>query len=170
MAKETNIRGVAKIEIGLPGDGVVGTSLTEFKGSVVALNSLSIDGGDASETTIATEGDDSYLTVGTGSTPATSTFKLLEVVGTDAVMILGGSYDGPSKTWSAPKLKPNKYLSVVITDLEGNQVVFPYAKVAGKHVGNITKSELLSLEIKITANTPVSAAGIEGSPLQVVHV
>lgn len=170
MSKESNIRGVAKIEIGLPGDGVLGTSLTEFDGKTVVLNSLSFDGGDSSETTISTEGDDSYLTVGTGSTPPTTTFKLLEVIGADAVMILGGSYDAPSKTWDAPKVKPNKYLSVVITDLEGNKVIFPYAKVSGKHVGNITKSELLSLEIKATANTPVSAAGVSGAPYQIVNV
>ena len=47
MSKDTNIRGVDKIEIGLPGDGILGASLTEFKGDVVVLNSLSIDGGDA---------------------------------------------------------------------------------------------------------------------------
>ena len=170
MAKETNIRGVGKIEIGLPGDGIVGASLTEFDGNVVVLNSLSIDGGDATETTIPTEGDDSYLTVGTGSTPPSTTFKLLEVTGVAAVMILGGTYDAPSKTWSSPTTKPDKYLSVVITDLEGNKVIFPYAKVSGKHVGNITKSELLSIEIKATANTPVAANGDIGAPMQVVHV
>jgi len=170
MSKETNIRGVGQIEMGIPGDGVLGASLTIFSGKTVVLNSLSIDGGDANETTIATEGDDNYKTVNTGSTPANATFKLLEVTGTEAVMILGGSYDAPSKTWDAPKTKPNKYLSVVITDLEGNKVIFPYAKVSGKHVGNVTKSELLSIEIKITANTPVSAAGAEGAPYQIVHV
>jgi len=170
MAKETNIRGVAKIEIGLPGDGVVGAALTEFLGNVVVLNSLNLDGGDASELTIATEGDDSYLTVDTGKAPTTATFKLLEVVGVDAVMLLGGSYDSPSKTWDAPNTSISKYLSVVITDLAGNQVIFPYAKIAAKYLGNITKSELLSIEIKATANTPVSAADVEGAPYQVVHV
>ncbi len=170
MAKETNIRGVAKIEIGLPGDGVVGTTLTEFDGSTVVLNSLSLDGGDTDETTIATEGNDSYLTVSTGSSPATATFRLLEVVGDSAVMILGGAYDSVSKTWSAPKARPDKYLSVIITDVEGNKVVFPYAKINGKYSGSITKSELLSLEVSLTANTPVSAAGVEGAPYEIIHV
>ena len=170
MSKDTNIRGVDKIEIGLPGDGILGASLTEFKGDVVVLNSLSIDGGDATETNISTEGVDNYMTVNTGSSPANASCKLLEVTGADAVMMLGGSYDGPSKTWDAPKTKPNIYLSVVFTDLEGNKIIFPYAKVSAKHVGNVTKSELLSVELKITANIPVTALGVQGAPLQVVHV
>lgn len=165
MAKEDNIRGVEKIEIGLPGDGVVGTSLTEFK--AVVLNSLSLDGGDSNEETIATEQDDNYLTINTGATPATSTFKLLEVIGADAVMLMGGNWDASSKTWSAPKTRPNKYLSVVITDIEGNKITFPYAKVSAKFEGNITKGELLSVDVAITANTPVAADGTEGSPYNV---
>ena len=53
MAKEDNIRGVEKIEIGLPGDGVVGTSLTEFK--AVVLNSLSLAFIQASETALSVQ-------------------------------------------------------------------------------------------------------------------
>ena len=165
MAKEDNIRGVEKIEIGLPGDGVVGGSLTEFK--AVVLNSLSLTGSEANEETIKTEQDDSYLSINTDSTPATSTFKLYEVTGASAVMLMGGSWDAGSKTWSAPKTAPNKYLSVVITDIAGNKITFPYAKVSAKFEGNITKGELLSVDITITANTPISSTDVEGAPYEV---
>ena len=166
MAKEDNIRGVEKIEIGLPGNGVVGTNLTQFK--AVVLNSLSLTGGEANEETIKTEQDDSYLSINTASTPATSTFKLYEVAGAGAVMLLGGSWDVASKTWSAPKIAPDKHLSVVITDIVGNKITFPYAKVAAKFDGNITKGELLSVNVIITANTPIATSGTEGAPYEVV--
>lgn len=166
MDQKKNIRGVGKIEIGEPGDGVVGGALTEFPSEIVVLSSMSLDGGEATDQNIATEGADTYATVGTGSNPATSTFKLLEVTGADAVMLMGGTWDEPTKKWSAPIKKPNKYLSVVITDIEGNKITFPYAKVNARDTGNITKGEFLSVEVKITANIPVAADGTEGAPYE----
>jgi len=169
MAKKDNIKGVEQIRIGLPGDGVVGTSLSGF--GAVVLSSLSLTGSEANEETIATEQDDGYLTVNTGSNPATATFKLYEVTGADAVLLMGGTWDTATKTWKAPKTAPNKYLSVVILTeaVEGQRarITFPYAKVVARYDGTITKSELLSIDVSITANTPVSNDGAEGAPYEV---
>ncbi|WP_142783350.1 hypothetical protein [Changchengzhania lutea] len=169
MAKSDNIRGVEKIEIGLPGDGVVGATLTTF--AAVVLNSLTLTGSEATEETISTEQDDSYLTVNTGANPATANFKLYEVTGDSAVMLMGGAWDDINKVWSAPKTVPNKYLSVVITTdvTEGKktEITFAYAKVVAKFDGNITKNGLLSLDVQLTANTPVSAASVEGAPFEI---
>tara|TARA_B110001452_G_scaffold28410_1_gene22311 strand:- start:1386 stop:1895 length:510 start_codon:yes stop_codon:yes gene_type:complete len=165
MAKENNIRGVEKIEIGLPGNGVVGSSLTEFK--AVVLNSLSLTGSEANEETIKTEQDDSYLSINTDSTPATSTFKLYEISGESAVMLMGGTWTPAAKTWKAPKVAPNIYLSVVITDIAKNKITFPYAKISAKFEGNITKGELLSVDMTITANTPITSNGLEKSPYEI---
>jgi len=169
MAKKDNIKGVEVISIGLPGDGVVGTAFSFFR--AVVLNSLSLTGSEATEETIGTEQDDSYLTVNTGSNPATATFKLYEVTGEDAVMLMGGEWDADTKTWKAPKTPPDKHLSVVIaTDpLKGQKakITFPYAKVVARYDGSITKSELLSIDVSITANTPVANDGTEGAPYEI---
>lgn len=166
MAKKDNIRGVEKIEFGPCGNGVVGTSLTSF--TAVVVNSLTLTGSEASEETIPTEQDDSYLTLNSGSTPAKGSVKLYEVTGDAAVMLLGGSYDATKKEWSAPKTAPNTFLSVVITTEEVNgqkaKITFPYAKIKAKHSGNVTKKELLSVEVEFTANTPVTSTGVEGAP------
>lgn len=172
MAKNDNIKGVASIKIGPPGDGVVGTSLTTF--DKVVLSSLSLSGAEANETTIATEQTDSYLTLSEGSTPATATFRLYEIHGADAVMLMGGSYDSATKTWKAPVSVPDKYLSVVVTsesiDGQHAEITFPYAKVVARHEGSITKNDLLSVEVTLTANTPVTAAGVENAPYEIKFV
>lgn len=168
MAKTDNIRGTAKVEFGTPGDGVVGASLTEFSGKVV-LPTATFDGGDITETTIKTEGDDKYLTVNTDTSPTIFNVKLLEVKGDDAVMFMGGSWDDTEKEWSAPVGTPNIYLSCVITDLNGNVITIPYAKIKAKFAGNITKGELLALDVTVTVNTPVSALGVEGAPFVIKY-
>ena len=171
MAVNDNIRGVARIQIGPPGDGVVGTTLTEFSGRVVVLNSATFTGAEANQETIATEGADAYLSLNTGATPASLNFKLLEVTGDAAVMLMGGSYDSTSKTWKAPNSLPDKYLSVVLTSeaIDGKKatITIPYAKVVARHDGSITKNDLLSVDVIATANTPVAADGTENAPFEI---
>ncbi len=171
MAKQDNIRGVEKIEIGAAGDGVVGTSLTTFKGDLVVLNSITFTGTQANEETIATEGSDNYLTLNTGSTPASLNFKLLGVEATNLVMLMGGAYDAATKEWKAPKTAPDIYLSVVLTseaiDSKKKVISLPYAKIVARYDGSITKSSLLDLDIVATANMPVAADGTEGNPYSI---
>lgn len=162
MAKSDNVLGVDKIEIGTPGDGVMGSSLTEFPN--VELNSLNFSGGEANEETISTEGADSYLTLAASATAPTMQFRLYEVFGADAVLLLGGAY--ASDQYDAPNTVPDKYLSIRVTSkpIDGFyfEIEFPYARIAARHDGNITKNALLAIQVNATANTPVSAAQVEG--------
>lgn len=171
MAKQDNIRGVEKIEIGTPGDGVVGTSLKTFLGSTVVLNSINFTGAQANEESISTEGSDTYMTLNTGSTPASLNFKLLGVEATNLVMLMGGTYDATTKEWKAPKKVPDIHLSVVLTseaiEKKKKVISLPYAKVVARYDGTITKSALLDLDIIATANVPVTASGVEGNPYSI---
>ena len=170
MAKNDNVLGVATIEIGDPGDGVMGISLTTY--SAVELNSLSFSGAEANEETIPTEQEDAYLTLAAAATPTTCTFRLYEVFGADAVNLLGGSF--ATNTWDAPESVPDLYKSIRITSKPIDGFYFtiemPYARISARHEGTITKNALLTIEVTATANTPVSAAQVKGAPYSVAKV
>jgi hypothetical protein len=172
MAKNDNVLGVAKIEIGAPGDGVMGTSLTEF--NVVELNSTNFDGSEANEETITTEQEDAYLTLSAAANPNILTFRLFEVFGDALVLLMGGTYTDGTKTWDAPESIADTYLSVRLTSKAINgfymTIEFPYAKISARHQGTITKNNLLAIDVTATANTPVSAGGTKGAPYTIKKV
>ncbi len=166
MAKKNNVLGIQKISIGAPGDGVMGASLTDFL--AVELNSGAFSGAQANEETIPTEQEDAYLTLDAAANPTTFTFRLFDVTGADAVLLMGGSYDAPSDTWSAPISIPTKYLSVRLTSkvIEDTyyEIDMPYCKVSARHEGTITKSGLLAVEVTCTINTPVTSGDVQNPP------
>ena len=171
MAKENNILGVSYFGLGAPGDGVMGTTLTEFKD--IEVNSVTFEGSQANETTIPTEADDSYITLSDAPTPHSLTVRLYGVTAEQRVLLMGGSVDATAGgedegKWLAPGTVPNIYLSMKIAgkEVNGKRTVmkFPYAKVSARDQGNITKNGLPAVEVTITANTPESQAGIKGSP------
>jgi hypothetical protein len=172
MAKNDNVLGVEKIEIGAPGDGVMGGTLTEF--TAVELNSVTFAGAESNEDTISTEQEDAYLTIGTAANPTTLTFRLYEVFGADAVLILGGEYDSMAGEYKAPEAVPDQYLSIRLTSKTVNgsymEIEFPYARISARHEGSITKSGLLAVEVTATANTPVSTGGTKGAPYTIRKV
>lgn len=172
MAKTNNILGVDKFALGEPGDGVMGTVLTEY--TDVEVGTVSIEGSQANETTIATEKDDAYLTVSDTSTPSSLTARLYGVTPEQLVELAGGKVNaevgGPDEgKWEAPASSPNIYLSLLVEGKEigGEKSVlkFPYGKVVARLQGTITKNGLPAVDLTITANTPESAAGVKGSPL-----
>jgi hypothetical protein len=166
MAKNDNVLGIESIEIGAPGDGVMGTSLTTF--GAVELNSLTFSGAEANEETIASEQEDGYLTIANAANPTTVQFRLYEVFGDAAVLLMGGTYTGGSSLYDAPQSVPDTYLSVRITSrpIDGFkfQIDIPYARISARHDGNITRNGLLAVQVNATANTPVSAADVSGPP------
>ena len=172
MAKSDNILGVTQIELGAPGDGIMGAALTAF--TAVELNSVSFSGATAADETIPTEQEDAYLTIGTSAEPTTMVFRLFEVFEADAVLLLGGTYDVPTTEYRAPETVADTYLSLRLTTKAVSgfymEVEFPYAKISARHEGNITKSGLLALEVTATANTPVSAAQVKGPPYTIRRV
>tara|TARA_R110002020_G_scaffold318905_7_gene534537 strand:- start:73 stop:615 length:543 start_codon:yes stop_codon:yes gene_type:complete len=171
MAKQFNILGVDKCEFGLPGDGVMGVDLTEF--TDVEVGSAVIEGSSANETTLATETNDQYLTVDDTSDPTTFNIRLWGVTPEQQVLLMGGKVgsvaDGEDEGfYMAPVSKPSIYLSFKITGKENNGkrgvIKFPYAKINAREQGTITKNGLPAIDVTVTANTPVTAAGVEGSP------
>lgn len=167
--QEDNILGVEQIEIGLPGDGVAGVSLTVFKD--VVLNSLNLSTAKVKTKDIPSEGKDIYLTVTEGSDPTKTGFKLLGVPGESAVMLIGGAWDAPTKKFSGPKEAVGKYLTVVITSkpVKGQKakITFPYMHCVSNWDGGISKGDLLPISIEGIANIPTTALGVENDPYEI---
>lgn len=169
--KTNNILGLSSIALGTPGDGVMGAALTEF--TDVEVGSVVIEGANSNETTIATEAEDSYLTVDDTADPTSLTFRLFGVTPEQRVMLMGGKVgiaeDGEDEgNYMAPASKPSIYLSLkaVGKAINGKKGVIkiPYGKVNAREQGTITKNGLPAVDVTVTANTPVSAAGDQGSP------
>ena len=172
MAKKNNVLGIDEIQIGAPGDGVMGGSLTSF--AAVELNSVQFSGAEANEETIPTEQEDAYLTISTAANPTTVTFRLFDVTAADLVLLMGGSYDAPTNTYSAPISIPDLYLSVKIKSKQIEdthyEINMPYCRVSARHEGTITKSGLLAVEVTCTINTPVTSGNVQNPPYQMVAV
>lgn len=172
MAKENNVRGVEKLELGIPGDGVVGASLTSF--TEISLDSVTVTGGKGSNEDISTYQEDVYLSVTTTTEARILEVTLYGVTGENLVLLMGGSWDATGKEWSAPANAPNIYLSAVLTSEETNGkkavLTYAYAKIDASFDGSIGKSQLLDVKVTITANTPISAAGVKGSPFKIKYI
>ncbi|WP_028375989.1 hypothetical protein [Leeuwenhoekiella sp. MAR_2009_132] len=169
--KTNNILGVEKFELGTPGDGVMGAVLTEF--TDIEVGSVVIEGSNSNETNIPTEKNDSYLTVDDTADPTTVTARLFGVTPAQQVILMGGKVgtvdDGDDEGfYMAPASKPSIYLSMKISgkEIKGKRAVLkiPFGKVNAREQGTITKNGLPAIDITITANTPVSEAGVQGSP------
>lgn len=170
MAKKDNILGVAYFGLGAPGDGVMGTTLTQFQD--VEVGSITLEGSQANDVTIPTESNDAYISLSDTATPATVTARLYGVAPADMVLLAGGTVGGAGEDagkWLAPGTIPNIYLSFKMegSPIDGEKGVlkFPYAKVTARLQGTITKNGLPAVDVTITANTPESAAGAKGSPM-----
>ena len=170
MSSKANILGIEKFELGAAGDGIMGAVLTEFMD--IEVNSVVIEGEQANEETIPTEANDSYITLNADVTPAKLTARLYGVELADYPMLMGGTF--LTDKWSAPKVKPNIFLSAKLTSFEVNgfkrTIEVPYGKINARLQGNITKNGLPAIDIEITANTPISAAQVEGAPYVIQDV
>lgn len=166
MAKQNNLYGLDKFEVGPPGDGVMGTDLTNF--DEVELNSVNLDGMTSSVTNISTYKNVNYLSVRDNETPATVTARLFGVTPEQMVMLAGGEV-GADGLWEKPAHPESIFLSLNIEgeEINGKKGVirFPYALVQARPQGTISNSGLPAVEVTFTANTPESAAGVKGSPV-----
>lgn len=170
MSSIMNILGIDTFKLGVPGDGIMGASLTEF--TDIEVNSIVFDGEQANEETIPTESNDSYLTLNADVTPAKMTIRLYGVDLADYPLLMGGAFD--TDHWDSPKVKPNIWLSceLVSTLISGTQrqIEIPYGKINARLQGNITKNGIPAIDIEITANVPISAAQAEGPPYTITDV
>lgn len=168
MANTNNILGVSSFELGAPGDGIMGASLTNYPD--VEVGSVNIEGSQANEETIPTESSDAYITINGDSTPSTVTARLYGITPAQMVVLAGGAVNGTDGLWEAPATIPNIYLSFRMKGKPINGKVgvleMAYAKVTARLQGTVTKNGLPAVDITLTANTPVSAALVEGPPLR----
>ncbi|MEE9408270.1 MAG: hypothetical protein V3V28_09365 [Polaribacter sp.] len=168
MAKEDNIRGIDRIEFGVPGDGVMGAgTFTVFKN--VKLNSTNLTDQKPTTKKIPTENHANYRTVSEGAEPLKLTISLYEVEKENAVFLAGGTYTTATKTYTAPVTPVIKHLSVRLVDVEGNKLEIPVAAVIGGRDGNLTKGDLLDFKIEIEAEAAITSAGVDNSPYQIIY-
>lgn len=167
MSANNNFLGVSYFGLGAPGDGIMGTTLTEF--TDIEVGSVNIEGSQPNEQTISTESDDNYLTVNNNTTPTTVRVRLFGITAAQMVVLAGGEATGD--VWSAPQSAPNIYLSMRMRGKEVNGkrgiLEIPYGKIVARPQGTITKNGLPATDVTITANTPVSAAGDKGAPYSI---
>lgn len=168
MSAQNNFLGVSYFGLGAPGDGIMGAVLTNF--TDVEVGSVNIEGSQANQQTIPTEGSDSYISVNGEPTPNTVTARLFGVTPTEMVLLAGGEVNGSDGLWEAPATKPNIYLSFRMKGKENAGKVgvleMAYAKVDARLQGTVTKNGLPAVDITITANTPVSELQVAGPPLR----
>ena len=170
MSKQNNILGVESIEIGDPGDGVMGTTLTPF--TEIEVGSTGLEGSTASETTLSTENSDSYITLDGDTTPTTLSFRLYGLTAEERVMLMGGEVGADATpdagNWLAPNTKPTIFQSVKLNGktIDGKRGVIkvPFGKISARDQGTITKNGLPAVAVTVTVNTPQSAAGVKGAP------
>lgn len=170
MGKITDLYGVEKIEIGDPGDGIMGATLIEFPD--VKEKSVSIDIPINEPKKIYTEKDRNlpYRTFKGDSSNIVINFALFGVELDKLPIFLGGTYDvGPPKKYIYPTNEIDIYQSIKITQrdtAEGKRLVhyFPYCYIQGGIEGEFTFDDLASLSVRAEVNIPISAALVKGDP------
>lgn len=167
MAKKNNFLGLAKLEIGLPGDGVMGDDLTSFEDA--ELDGTSIEGRTSTLANISTYKKRNYLTVNGESTPSTVTIRLYGVTPEQRAMLEGGTVDSEGLYAEPVDENQNIYRSVNMEgeEIDGVKYVIrmPYAHVQSRLQGTISNTGLPALELTLTANTPESEDGVKGSAM-----
>jgi hypothetical protein len=169
MAANNNFLGILAFALGAPGDGIMGTTLTNFPD--VEVGSVNIEGSQANQETISTEGSDAYITLNNDATPTTVNARLYGVTPLQMVLLAGGSVDEGDGLWNAPRSVPEINLSFKMEGKPNNGrkgvLEMAYAKITARVQGTVTKNGLPAVDLVITANTPVSAANVQGPPFRI---
>lgn len=169
MGKATDLYGVASIEVGEPGDGVMGASLTSFTDIKEGSVSINIEKPSTEKVYTETNRKTPYRTFCGGQSSITFDFGLFGLTLEQLVMFLGGSYDSTNEQWIAPSESQDIYKSVKITqrdtDTDKRLVHYiPYGAITAGIEGNLTYNSLANLSITVEANLPVADDGTEGNP------
>jgi hypothetical protein len=158
---------VTKFEMGTPGDGVMGTSLTQFNGIRKGTMTLTIP--TPEQTNIETEESEGAWLVIPGARLMSFKLELVGVELADWNKFLGGTYDSPTKTLSFPTASSVIKQSVKITGQNENgvaqEIQVPLAQIMGAIDGALTKDDARGLVVTGNVLTPYTAAGVIQSPL-----
>ena len=174
MANSSDIFGISKLEIGAPGDGVMGGSLVEYSGIREGSATLTLPVSDTIKIFSEQRRGAPYRVINAGSADAPMfELKLLGVDLDQWTDLLGGTYTAGTKKWAAPTSIESKYVSLRITtketDDDGTYIIFeiPYALLTGGIAGTLTFNDLTDIDLKAEAMIPVSSLAVEGDPFTV---
>lgn len=160
---------VTKFEMGDPGDGVMGATLTQFNG--IRKGTLTLTVPKPETTNVETEESEGAFLVIAGSRVMTFQLELVGVALAEWVKFLGGTYDSPTKTFSMPTASPVIKQSVKITGQNENGVAqeinFPLAQITGAIEGALTKDDARGLVVAGNILTPYTAAGDVQTPMMI---
>ncbi len=159
-----NVRGIEKLGFGTPGDGVAGTSLTEY--TDFKVSSVNFSDPKYSTENIPAENKPTFLSVGGDAEPSMISGELYNVPIAQLPALSGGRYDSDKGEYYPPKSAPDIYLTVKLTMVATKgkkiEITFPFAKVTAWREGALTEKELVTVHFEAIANTPVSQTGVEG--------
>lgn len=175
MAKSSDIFGISKLEIGDPGDGIMGATLVEYNDIKEATAVLKLPKKETVKIFSETRRGVPYRVISSGVTDGPM-FDL-EFLGLDLAdwnKFLGGTF--ATGKWTFPKDDADIYKSVRITtkatDAAGTVLVFeiPYGLITSGIDSNLTYNDLTPIQVSIEAMVPVSALDVEGDVLTVEEV
>jgi hypothetical protein len=177
MSKKSDLFGVSKFEMGDPGDGIMGTSLTEFNDIMEGTVTIALPKAETVKIFSETNRVVPYRVISAGSKDAPKVeLKLLGVDLDKWSKFLGGTYTALTKTWAIPSTSNDLYQSIRITtketDAAGSKLAIeiPFGLLTAGIEGNLTYNNLANIAVTIEAMTPVSELGVEGNALIVKEV
>jgi len=172
MSKSSDIFGISSFQVGAAGDGVMGTSLTEYNDIAEGTAQLSIPKNETIKIFSETNRKTPYRVIDGGATEGPKID--LEILGVDITAwteFLGGTYaDGK---WSFPNESVSIYRSVKLVTKETDdlgsklEICMPYALITGGIEGAITFNNLATIKLSIEAMIPYSEALVEGEALYI---
>jgi len=175
MARKSDIFGISKLEIGAPGDGIMGIILVEFNDIKEGSATLMLPQSETTKIFSETDRKVPYRVIDAGASEGP---KLsLELLGVDMSKwpdLLGGTY--ASGKWTAATTSADNYKSLRITtkptDVLGTvlKIEMPYALITSGIDAVLTFNDLTPIKVTAEAMIPVSTSGVEGDALTIEQV
>ena len=175
MSKSTDIFGISKLEIGAPGDGIMGAVLVEFNDLKEGAATLILPKEETTKIFSETRRGVPYRVISNGVADGPKIeCELLGLDGDKWVDFFGGTY--AAGKWTYPPSKADLYKSVRLTtkptDAAGTVMVIemPYALLTAGIDGALTFNDLTAIQVTMEAMMPVSALDVEGDVMTVEEV
>lgn len=164
MANERSLAlDVAYLGVAEPGDGVAGTAFTQC----TEIDSVTFNFTEPKEVSFkAMDQEDPWAVVSKKGDPSSVEFTIPSPTAEEMVMFCGGKVTGDK--WDAPNATPSiiKTIKIQTSPYEGKytEYVLTKASIAGRISQAPGEEQTDLLLVKATIITPVSKAGVQGSP------
>ena len=175
MSNSSDVFGISKLEIGDPGDGIMGASLTEYNDLKEGQATLMLPKEDTVKIFSETRRGVPYRVISAGNAEGPKIeCEFLGILLDDWLKFLGGTFS--TGKWTYPPNKVDIYKSVRLTtkptDAAGTVLVIemPYALLTAGIDGPITFNDLTAIQCTMEAMMPVSALDVEGDVMTIEEV